>query len=208
LHSKSPRQGIAASRPNETWHIDTTVIRLVEGTKVYLHAVLDNFSRRILAWRLAAGFEVASVLAILHEAGSALAPTDIPTVLADGGSENFNSSVDTLIAQGQIRRVLAQVDVHFSNSMIEAWWRTLKHQWLFLHELASQDQVEQLVRFYVEQHNTVIPHSAFRGQTPDEMYFGTGAGVFEELELKRAEARKKRLEANRATRCATCAGGG
>ncbi|MBK9387310.1 MAG: hypothetical protein IPN34_21045 [Planctomycetes bacterium] len=41
--------------------------------------------------------------------------------------------------------------------MIEAWWRTLKHQWLFLHELASQGQIEQLVRFYVEQHNTVIP---------------------------------------------------
>ncbi len=208
LHPKSPRQGIAASRPNETWHIDTTVIRLVDGTKLYLHAVLDNFSRRILAWRLACRFEVASTLAVLHEAGSALAPTDLPTVLADGGSENFNASVDALLAQGRIRRVLAQVDVRFSNSMIEAWWRSLKHQWLFLHELANQDQVEQLVHFYVEQHNTVIPHAAFRGQTPDEMYFGTGGGVFEELELKKVEARKKRLEANRAMRCATCVGGG
>jgi putative transposase len=90
--------------------------------------------------------------------------------------------------------------------MIEAWWLTLKHQWLFLHALASLEQVEQLVRFYVEQHNTVIPHSAPRGQTPDEMYFGKGADLFEELEAKRAEARRKRPEANRAMRCAACSG--
>jgi transposase InsO family protein len=36
------------------WHIDTTVIRLLDGTRAYLHAVIDNFSRRILGWRVAA----------------------------------------------------------------------------------------------------------------------------------------------------------
>jgi hypothetical protein len=113
--------------------------------------------------------------------------------------------VDALIASGLIKRVLAQTDVTFSNSMIEAWWRSLKHQWLFLHELASQGQVEQLVRFYVEQHNTVIPHSAFRGQTPDEMYFGTGSEVSAKLEAGREEARKRRMESNRTTGCGACA---
>jgi putative transposase len=39
--------------PDEMWHIDTTVIRLLDGTRAYLHAVIDNFSRRILAWRVA-----------------------------------------------------------------------------------------------------------------------------------------------------------
>ncbi|MBL8901284.1 MAG: hypothetical protein JNM84_26895 [Planctomycetes bacterium] len=124
-----------------------TKIRVVDETEVYLHAVLDKISHRILAWRLAAGFEVASVLTLLHEAGSVLAPTEIPTVLADGGNENFNAIVDALIAQGRIRRVLAQVDVHFSTSTIEAWWHTGKHLGLFLHELATLDQFEQLVRF-------------------------------------------------------------
>ena len=38
------------ARPDELWHIDTTIIRLVDGTKAYLHAVIDNFSRRILGW--------------------------------------------------------------------------------------------------------------------------------------------------------------
>jgi hypothetical protein len=61
-------------------------------------------------------------------------------------------------------------------SMIEAWWRSLKHQWLFLHSLDSVTTVRRLVEFSVQQHNRVLPHSAFRGQTPDEMYFGTGDG--------------------------------
>jgi transposase InsO family protein len=38
------------------WHIDTTVIRLLDGTRAYLHAVIDNFSRRILAWQVAETF--------------------------------------------------------------------------------------------------------------------------------------------------------
>src|SRR5262245_27843399 len=55
--------------------------------------------------------------------------------------------------------------------MIEAWWRALKHHWLFLHSLDSVTTVRRLVAFYVDEHNRVLPHSAFRGQTPDEMYF-------------------------------------
>ena len=58
-----------------------------------------------------------------------------------------------------------------SNSMIESWWRVLKHQWLFLNALDSVRTVETLVAFYVQEHNSRLPHSAFRGQTPDEMYF-------------------------------------
>jgi hypothetical protein len=47
--------------------------------------------------------------------------------------ENVNAQVDELIATGVLRRLLAFTELNFSNSMIEAWWRSLKHQWLFLH---------------------------------------------------------------------------
>ena len=72
--------------------------------------------------------------------------------------------------------------------MIEAWWRSLKHQWLFLHSLDSVATVRRLVAFYVDEHNHVLPHSAFRGQTPDEMYFGTGDGVPADLRHARRRA--------------------
>jgi hypothetical protein len=92
-------------------------------------------------------------------------------VLADAGVENVNAQVDALIAAGVLRRLLAFTELKFSNSMIEAWWRSLKHQWLFLHSLESVATVHRLVAFYVQEQNDVLPHSAFRGQTPDEMHF-------------------------------------
>jgi hypothetical protein len=70
-------------------------------------------------------------------------------VLADAGVENVNAQVDELIATGVLRRLLAFTELKFSNSMIEAWWRSLKHQWLFLHPLDSVATVRRLVAFYV-----------------------------------------------------------
>jgi len=60
VHPAKPKIGLRTNRPNEMWHIDTTVIRLLDGTRAYLHAVIDNFSRRILAWRVADTFAPAS----------------------------------------------------------------------------------------------------------------------------------------------------
>ena len=60
VHPAKPKAGIRASRANEIWHVDTTLIRLLDGSRAYLHAVIDNFSRRILAWRVAGLFIPAS----------------------------------------------------------------------------------------------------------------------------------------------------
>ena len=64
--------------------------------------------------------------------------------------------------------------------------------------------VRRLVAFYVDEHNRVLPHSAFRGQTPDEMYFGTGDAVPADLLSRAAAARQVRVEANRSAACGTC----
>jgi transposase InsO family protein len=175
VHPAKPQVGIRTTRADEMWHIDTTVIRLLDGTRAYLHAVIDNFSRRILAWRVADTFAPVNSVVVLVEATRGARPSETtPVVLADAGVENVNAQVDELITTGVLRRVLAFTDLKFSNSMIEAWWRSLKHQWLFLHSLDSVTTVRRLVAFYVDQHNRLLPHSAFHGQTPDEMYFGSG----------------------------------
>jgi putative transposase len=88
--------------------------------------------------------------------------------------------------------------------MIEAWWRSLKHRWLYLQQLDTFAALEKLIIFYVEDHNTVIPHAAFAGQTPDEMYFGRGDHVPRELAAGRARARAARLKSNRELPCEAC----
>ena len=126
----------------------------------------------------------------LLEAGRGVVGSDEPpTVVTGAGVENVNRNVDELIQSGVLRRVIALTELRFSNSMIEAWWRTLKHQWLYLNSLDSPSTLRRLVAFYVEEHNKRLPHSAFRGQTPDEMYYGRGDHVPRELEQTRISAR-------------------
>ena len=205
VHPAQLKIGLRTTRANEKWHIDTTVIRLLDGSRAYLHAVIDNFSRRILAWRVAETFAPVNSVAVLVEAGRDLTPSETtPVVLADAGVENVNAQVDELITTGVLRRVLAFTELRFSNSMIEAWWRSLKHQCLYLHALDSVTTVRRLVAFYVQEHNTVLPHSAFRGQTPDEMYFGNGDAVPADLTARAAAARKARIEVNRSAACGRC----
>jgi transposase InsO family protein len=205
VHPESPKLGIRATRRDEIWHVDVTVLRLLDGTRAYLHAVIDNFSRRILAWRLSDRLLPGGTVAILLHAARSLANGTVPTVLADDGSENVNGKVDELVEAGMLRRALAQTDVLFSNSLIEAFWRSMKHNWLFLNELNSFARLRSLIAFYVAEHNSKIPHSAFQGQTPDEVYFGKGDAVPATLEAGRAAARQARLDFNRSQRCAVCA---
>jgi hypothetical protein len=96
VHPAKPKVGPRTTRADEMWHIDTTVIRLLDGTRAYLHAVIDNFSRRILAWR------VADVCAgkqrgLLLEASRGATPSEtIPVVLADtGGRQTRNMTGGT-----------------------------------------------------------------------------------------------------------------
>jgi hypothetical protein len=109
---------------------------------------------------------------------------------AGAGVENVNVQVDALIQTGVLRRLLPFTELTFSKSMIEAWWRSLKHHWLFLHSLDSVTTVRRLVACYVDEHNRVLPHSAFRGQTPDEMYMGTGDAMLADLTSRAAAARR------------------
>ncbi|MFC1763507.1 transposase [Planctomycetota bacterium] len=203
IHPAKPKVGIRAIIPNEIWHVDTTLIRLLDGSRAYLHSVIDNFSRRILSWKVSGIFDPSITAELLLDASKGLFKQQ-PMLLADGGVENFNSAVDELVSSGLLRRLLAQTDISYSNSLIESWWRSLKHQWLFLNTLDTISAVKKLVSFYVEQHNTHLPHSAFSGQTPDEMYFGTGAHIPDELNTAKKQALESRMAINRSVSCPIC----
>lgn len=129
-----------------------------------------------------------------------------PVVYVDSGVENVNGAVDAALLTACLSRVLAQVEVAFSNSMIEAFWRSLKHQWLYLNSLDSIERLRVLVEFFVEKHNAQMPHAAFHGQTPDEMCFATAVDLLGQLAMARSEARAERLDLNQTMTCDQCSG--
>jgi putative transposase len=169
--------------------------------------VIDKYSRRILSWTLEEHLGSGGTCRFLREdARQVCASGKNTTVFVDSGSENVNTEVDNLLEHENLTRVLAQVEVTFSNSMIEAFFRSLKHSWVYLHTLDNFTALGRLIEFYVTAHNEVMPHSAFEGQTPNEMYFGTGDVVALELATARRRAREERIKANRAAACSVCFG--
>jgi transposase InsO family protein len=204
VYPAKAKVGVRAEKPDEYWHVDASIIKLLDGTKVYIHAVIDNLSRKVLSWCVAERLEPETTRAILLAAlENANVCQGLPKVVMDSGVENINGEIDGLISSKLIERLLALVQVDFSNSVVEAFWRSAKYQWLFLNELRTVADVRRLVAFFVEQHNTV-PHSSFKGQTPDELYSGTGDGVVVELAEARAKARRERFARNRASHCSIC----
>jgi transposase InsO family protein len=205
VYPAKPKVGIRAGAPGELLHLDVTIIRLLDGTRAYLHGVIDNYSRRILSWRLEERLGSGGTCRILREAAVQLsACPGRAFMVTDSGSENVNGAVDGVLDDEELTRVLAQVEVTFSNSMIEAFWRSLKHSWLYLHSLDSFASLRRLIEFYVDQHNGVMPHSTFQGQTPNEIFFAIGDDIAKNLADARGTARENRLNENRAAACGAC----
>jgi hypothetical protein len=75
---------------------------------------------------------------------------------------------------------------------------------LYLHNLDNTATQRRLIAFHVRAHNETIPRAAFNGQTPDEMYVGTGDAVVIDLVAARLGARQKRMKANRMATCGVC----
>ena len=84
VYPAKPKVGLRATRPDEAWHVDVSIIKLLDGTKLYLHGVIDNFSRKILSWCVAARLEAASSAAVLRDAIKASVSQETPTAVVDG----------------------------------------------------------------------------------------------------------------------------
>ena len=159
-----PKIGIRARAPGELLHLDVTIIKLLDGTRAYLHAVIDNYSRRILSWRL-----------------------------------------EERLGSGGTCRILRESVLQLKNRPEQAVV-VADYGWLYFHTLDSVAALRRLIEFSVTAHNEVMPHSAFQGQTPNEVFFGIGDEVPKRLAEARESAREKRVEANRAAGCGVCVG--
>jgi transposase InsO family protein len=188
------------------WHIDASKVRLLDGTVAWLPGVLDNASRNVLAWTIAPSCEAAVTAEVLTDAVKFLPKDADPVmVITDDGRENV--AVEDESFAGLLQRITAQVDVSFSNSMIESLWNQAKRRWLYLHELDTVDTLRSLFGRFIDDHNALIPRVALGGRTPDEVFLGCEQDVPGRLAELRAQARVERVAFNRAlTGCGGCDG--
>jgi putative transposase len=209
LYPQKPKIGIRALAPNQIWHVDVSVFRIVNDARVFIQAIIDNASRYVLAWQVTQDYGGANTKALIERAlevaNRISGNVGIPNLFAYDGTENQNKDVDSLVKAGKIIRAIAQIDVEFSNSMIEALFRSLKHRWLYILSLTTFEAVCRAVDEYLTDHNNRIPHYALGGAMPLEVFSGTWT---EESRARLSEssttAAAQRIEFNRSQRCGIC----
>jgi transposase InsO family protein len=164
---------LASDYPNQAWHLDATVITTMDNRKAYLQILLDNFSRKIIAWKIHAEVSGANTTDLLRTAFSSLAsvPEQEIQLIVDGGPENNNALVEAFIKEAHIRKLIARVDVLHSNSMIEAVNKTLKYRYIFPSNIPDLEHVPEVVERSVIDYND-RPHYALSGLTPNKTYEG------------------------------------
>ena len=119
---QKPRVGIRSSRPFELLHIDTMIYRLQNHTRVYIHFIMDNFSRAILGHRASlewnSGHTVENLKTVCEKYNLYYKPL---WLMCDDGSENKGEVNNFLLQPGiEMKRVIAQIEISYSNSMVEA----------------------------------------------------------------------------------------
>jgi len=131
-------------------------------------------------------------------------PDEDIQLLVDGGPENYNSAVDGFVDDKAVslKRLLAQTDIIFSNSMVEAVNKVVKYQFLFHHDIADFNALERYLVFVVPDYNN-RPHSGLGGCTPKQIM----TGQYPDYDIIAAQmkmARIKRIEQNRKAGCGVC----
>jgi hypothetical protein len=206
---ESKKVGIRATKPNEIWHIDVTEVGIGAGVKLYVQAVIDNFSRFVLAWRVTEEINAQNTvetLSLAREKASALLNAEMTSnVMMDPGTENNNGKVLQFITSKNLLRTLAQVDIHYSNSMVEGLFHGFKNKYLYHQKVKGIEDLTRKTNFYFRQHNEVVPLAVHKGGRPREVFLSAwNEATRHELEANKANAFLARKKKNLAPPCSTC----
>lgn len=164
---------LKTTKPNEVWCADVTIFKTADGIKHYIHILMDHFSKKILGYRVECSSSGKAIRALLQDAYLKYRP-ESTMFLTDGGSENVNTKVGLLLnsLNNNIIHRIAQRDVLFSNSMIEAFNKVLKHQFLYPHNIGSRKQLEKVLHEAIIIYNNHKPQINLGGNTPTETFNG------------------------------------
>ena len=155
------------SFPNQVWSIDITYIKMYHG-HMYLTAVIDWFSRKIVAWTLSDTLDTRPVLEAVQ---NAVERCGIPAILnSDQGSQFTSEEYKRLLRELHIRQSMDGKSRWADNIMIERWFRSLKTELIYINEYRSPRELRMAIRGYINDYNTRRPHEALDYATPEEIY--------------------------------------
>jgi putative transposase len=157
---------VRANQPHQIWHADITEFVTADRMKHYIYLVVDNFSRKILSWKIADSVKAEFRRATIEEALAKVNndPQNI-TLITDGGPENKLKAF--LESNPSIQQKIALVDVHYSNSLIEAHNKLIKYNYLYRMNVPDEHQLQKIFPTIVEDFNN-RPHISLDGLTPNE----------------------------------------
>ena len=165
---------LSVDRPNQVWAADITYIPMRRGF-LYLVAVIDWFSRKVLAWRVANTLSTDFCLDAVREAIWRYGTPEIFNT--DQGSQFTSADFIGLLKAHDIRISMDGKGCWRDNVFVERLWRTLKYEEVYLRAYDSVPEAKGHLNTYLTFYNTRRPHQTFDGQTPDAIYF---AGLPEE----------------------------
>ena len=155
-------------RPNQVWAMDTTYIPMQKGF-VYLSAVLDWATRRVLAWRLSNTLTADPCVEALEEAILKYGPPEIMNT--DQGSQFTSSAFIKVLEQNGIRISMDGKGCWRDNVFVERLWKSVKYEEVYLHGYDTVSIARRALSRYFDFYNCRRPHSTLDGMTPDTAYF-------------------------------------
>jgi putative transposase len=161
-------RSVAVARPNQVWAMDITYVPMARGF-VYLAAVVDWFSRRVLAWRLSITLEVGFCLEAVEEA---LVRHGKPEIFnTDQGSQFTSADFTGLLLKHAIAISMDGKGSWRDNVFVERLWRSIKYEEVYLRAYDSVAEARASIGRYLDFYNRKRPHSSLSARTPDLAYF-------------------------------------
>ena len=161
-------RGIEITRPNQVWAMDITYIPMERGF-VYLAAVLDWFSRRVLSWRVSITMEAAFCVETLEDALARHGKPDIFNT--DQGSQFTGAEFTGVLIKNGIAISMDGKGAWRDNVFVERLWRSVKYEEVYLRAYDTASEARASIGRYLDFYNRRRPHSSLDGTTPDHAYF-------------------------------------
>ena len=154
--------------PNKVWSTDITYIKLEKGF-VYLAAVIDWHSKKILSWKLSNTMDVTLTTSVLKEALSFYPHPEIFNT--DQGSQYTSKAHTNILKKHNIKISMDGVGRATDNICIERFWRSIKYEEIYLNEYKNMKVLKKAIGKYMDTYNRKRLHSAIEYKTPNEIYF-------------------------------------